>query len=170
MTATVMAPGVGVDAKNLKKGQKVKSLTFGTYNCRSLPLEGYDKIFDDMVSNDISLLALQEIRKKEGRTYSGTCSLLMYGPAEDRKGGVGFAAVGELAKKEMKFEIISSRIARLSFGENESNITIWTVYAPTENYEIDIKEGFYKDLYEDYVSVDSPIKVIMGDFNASIGN
>uniref|UniRef100_A0A0K0D7F7 Endo/exonuclease/phosphatase domain-containing protein n=1 Tax=Angiostrongylus cantonensis TaxID=6313 RepID=A0A0K0D7F7_ANGCA len=69
------------------------------------------------------------------------------------------------------FEQLATRIARLRLKRCGSTkaLTIYVVYAPTSNYDEGEVEAFYMDLERFYREDHAFFKVIIGDFNAKIG-
>uniref|UniRef100_A0A158PAX2 Endo/exonuclease/phosphatase domain-containing protein n=1 Tax=Angiostrongylus cantonensis TaxID=6313 RepID=A0A158PAX2_ANGCA len=69
------------------------------------------------------------------------------------------------------FEQLTTRIGRLRLKKCGSTpaLTIFVVYAPTSNYDKEEAEAFYMDLERFYREDHAFFKVIIGDFNAKIG-
>ncbi|KAK6763701.1 hypothetical protein RB195_024140 [Necator americanus] len=76
-----------------------------------------------------------------------------------------------MAKNIDSFEQLTTRIVRLRMRRcgPTSALTIFVAYAPTSSYEEEEVEAFYMDLEKFYREDHAFDKVIIGDFNAKVG-
>lgn len=159
--------------KKYKKRLMNKDLRFGTWNIRTLATPGALNILSEELDRyQMDLVALQEVR------YPGTGKLetdkhiLYYSGSENGKfqKGVAFMVNKRLAAAVIEFQPIDDRIAVLRLKGRFTNITIITLYAPTEEAEDEEKDTFYEILEE--VINNTPgydMKLIVGDANAKVG-
>ena len=126
---------------------------------------------------DIDLAALTEVRfaeqgslREDGAGYT----LFWSGKNKDerRLSGVGFMIKTSIARKLQNLPVgHSDRIVSLRLPTPDNKLaTVLSVYAPTLQVEIGVKEAFYRDLHNLLQQVDSKDKLlILGDFNARVG-
>ena len=86
-------------------------------------------------------------------------------------GGVGVLVNTSLAMNIDSFEQLTTRIGRLRISRCGSipALTVFIAYAPTSSYDEDELEEFYMDLEKFYREDHTFYKIIVGDFNAKIG-
>ncbi|KAE9412281.1 hypothetical protein Angca_007165, partial [Angiostrongylus cantonensis] len=86
-------------------------------------------------------------------------------------GGVGVLVNTSLSMNIDSFEQLTTRIGRFRLKRCELTpvLTIFLVHSPTSNYDEGEVEGFYMDLERFYREDHTFFKVIIGDFNATIG-
>lgn len=116
------------------------------------------------------IIGLCETRRGKETTAEYDEFILYHSTSTNGRNGVGF-----LIKKYLKNQIISlttysNRIAALEI-ELEEN-TIWTllqVYLPTEKCKNEDLDDFYSDLEKAMESVNTKNLIMMGDFNAQVG-
>jgi exonuclease III len=70
----------------------------------------------------------------------------------------------------LQFEMINERISKIRIAGRFKNITISSVYAPTNDKDETIKHECYDNLDRAFELIPKyDIRVITGDFNAQIG-
>ena len=70
----------------------------------------------------------------------------------------------------MGFEPINNRLCLLKLKGKFQNITLVSVYAPTEESEEEEKDNFYENLDKTFQKVSKhDMIIILGDLNAKIG-
>ena len=104
-------------------------------------------------------------------TTSKCCFLFSGAAAGSRKAaGVGFLMTPQAQKSLMSWNPVSDRIITARFRSRVRNITIIQCYAPTNVKHDSLKEAFYSELSATYKCVPKgDIIIVMGDFNASVG-
>ena len=85
--------------------------------------------------------------------------------------GVGILVNKNIRGALLEWNPISERIITARIQTKLRNMSIVQCYAPTENVELDEKEAFYSLLHKTLIGIKrSDIIVMMGDFNAQLGN
>ncbi|VDL74549.1 unnamed protein product [Nippostrongylus brasiliensis] len=119
------------------------------------------------------IIALQE-RKSKTETIEKTDhnELLVIGAKVDRRniGGVEFLVNLTVHHRVDSYKVISARIAVLRLeAKDQGNISIINGYAPTSAATDEEKEEFYELLERTVNDEKSYYKVVVGDFNATVG-
>jgi len=106
------------------------------------------EIAEKMLSTQIHIIALQEIRWKGHGQIKKNKYSLYYSCSQQRMGqlGTGFMVRKEVGKNIMSFTPINERIYTLRLKGKFHNITLINVHAPTEEKIQEEKEKFYDDL------------------------
>jgi exonuclease III len=147
-------------------------LCIGAWNVMTMLKPGKMKeIAEQMLSTQIQIIALQEIRWKghgkiKKNKYSLYCSCSQQNTGQF---GTEFMVKKEIEKNIMSFTLINERICTLRLKGKFRNIKLINVHAPTEE-KIDEKDIFYVDLQRTYDKAPQhDIVLILGDLNAKIG-
>lgn len=130
-----------------------KDLRMATWNIRTMLQAGkLEEIADELKKNNMQITALQEIRWPNSGYITKKDYTFMYSGLKDMKGqrGTGFLVRGEARKCIMGFEPINERMCKLRIKGKFCNITIVSVYAPTEDKELEEKEKFYSEIMNVY--------------------
>jgi len=130
-----------------------------------------NEIAEQMLSTQIHIIALQEIRWKgheqiKKNEYSLYCSC-----SQQRMGqlGTGFMERKEVEKNIISFTPITERICILGLKGKFHNITLINVHAPTEEKMEEEKDKFYDDHQKTYDRAQKhDIVMILGDLNTKI--
>jgi hypothetical protein len=159
--------------KNTQTRDNPIKLDIGTYNCRTLREE--DKVIE--IENELEnikwdIIGLCETKRKgeELTELKSGHRLYNYGETITRTIGMGF-----LINKNIKNRIIEStrrgdRIVELTIQlNNRYKLKLIQVYAPTSKAPDEEIEAFYEDLDQSIINNKEHFMVIMGDFNAKIG-
>lgn len=117
------------------------------------------------------LVALQEIRWKDTGSLKVTGGTLLYGDCGDtHEFGTGFYVNDALLGCTKNFKSVNRRLSVITIEAQWFNITLFNVHAPCEYDDDDTKEEFYSELEAEYNAIpDSNVKIVLGDFNAQIG-
>ena len=84
--------------------------------------------------------------------------------------GVGFAVSRKVAQSVIDWEPLNDRTARIRLRAAPNNITLFSVYAPTNQADEVSIDGFYRDLENALRKVSSKDHLVVGgDFNAQLG-
>jgi len=138
--------------KRVKRNKKLWT-NIGTWNVMTMPKPGkMNEIAEQMLSTQIQIIALQEIRwKGHGQMKKNEYSLY-YSCSQQSMGqpGTGFMVRKEVEKNIMSFTPINERICILRLKRKFYNITLINVRAPTEEKMEEEKDKFYDDLQEVY--------------------
>ena len=96
--------------------------------------------------------------------------ILMYSGGEEGSKGTGFLISKSIKQSVIDFNAINDRMCSLRLRAKFFNITVFCVYAPTEEAEDEEKDVFYTKLEEEINKVQRhDVKMILGDLNAKIG-
>jgi exonuclease III len=118
------------------------------------------------------ITALQEVRWTEsGWIRKKNCSFT-YSGHKTLKGrsGTGFMITGSAVQSIFRFDPISDRMCKLRIKGKFNNMTLLSVYVPTEGSNGEEIEQFHSDLSNicDKVPKHDAL-ILLGDFNARIG-
>ncbi|XP_039297385.1 craniofacial development protein 2-like [Nilaparvata lugens] len=130
------------------------------------------KVADEMTKFKIELIALQEIRwHGSGKIEKKDFSVLYSGPEyRTGQGGVGFMIGKKLKSSILGFYPAGSRLCRIRIKGKFRNISIVSVYAPTEEGDENEKDSFYEALERECRMVPKhDMLIVIGDLNAQIG-
>ena len=130
-----------------------------------------DNIKKEMERLNISILGLSEVRWEGAGTIKSGKHNIIYSGGDRAERGVGIILNEETSTPIKGYWTISDRVPLVKLSEKPFDITIIQVYAPTsESTEEDI-DLFYKDLETAKNHCKSQdVVIIMGDFNAKVGN
>jgi len=144
----------------------------GTWNVRSLFWSGALKVLhNELLKLDSDVVALQETRLESGIQKFDNFTLFNSG-SESKKHEFGcrFYVGGEFLKYVKDFKITNERICYLRLKAKWFFCTLINVHAPTNEKTEEVKEEFYNLLEQTINQIaNSDIKIILGDFNAKIG-
>lgn len=155
--------------------KKKKDIIIGTWNMQTMKELGkLELLLREMRCNNISILGLGEVRwKKEGmftHTIDNDTYTIIY--CGNNKGCHGVAIIldPKMSASLKNFNTISDRMVTAQLNTKPVPLNIAQVYAPTSTSTEEEIESFYNILqnYKDSIK-DREISIIMGDFNAKIG-
>uniref|UniRef100_A0AC35TPZ0 Reverse transcriptase domain-containing protein n=1 Tax=Rhabditophanes sp. KR3021 TaxID=114890 RepID=A0AC35TPZ0_9BILA len=164
-----------MSSNHQKSPSKPDVIQIATYNCRSFPQYFQDGTISDMLTKNIDILALTEVRRQapSARARIDDAITLIHGPANPRWGGVGILIATN------NFEITSFNFSHERLGhvkllhtQTRRKLCIIVVYAPHNAADENEKEVFYEQLQEmkDEVTRGNEMPlIILGDFNGEIG-
>lgn len=156
----------------VKYSRKLNRINIATLNTRTLRTQ--DTLAElNMAIQDIKwdILGISEMRREGENIHEYQDYILFNKGEKGSKRGVGFLIKMSLKKQIQSIFGISDRIAVLNI--NLSNYTkTWTIiqaYAPTEQAAESEIESFYADLAKAIRNYTNNHIILMGDFNAQIG-
>ena len=131
-----------------------------------------NEIANEMQKFGINVLALQEIRwVGQGRIDKKNFTMFYSGPkTRTGLGGTGFMIDSLTRKSFIYFEPINERMCKIRLRSNFRNISLISVYAPTNESNEEEKRRFYNQLSRECEKIPKyDTLIILGDFNAQIG-
>ncbi|XP_055379626.1 uncharacterized protein LOC129610878 [Condylostylus longicornis] len=152
--------------------QRLK-IRLGSWNIRTLLQPGkMMEVAQELERFKFDVVALQEMRfKNQGKIEKRNFDLY-YSGKDDKQGhaGVGFWVSKKFKDKILGFTPINERICKIRLKGKFNNLTLISVYAPTEDDEEINKDVFYNKLEDVCGRVNKyDTLMIMGDLNAKIG-
>ena len=156
----------------LKPKRKIR---VATWNVRTLYQAGklaqLVKEFDDYRLEILGVCESRLTGSDKKRLQTGH-SFIYSGRKDDiHEQGVGLLLSPEVSKSLLDWKPLGPRMLRARFNSRYTKLTVIVCYAPTEEAEEDMKDGFYEQLQaavEDVKMHD--MLLIIGDFNARTGN
>lgn len=166
-----LAPVEHITGRTPKQKQKKQYFYLATYNVRTLKSENkmmelkcaLGKIHWDVVGlSETRILGEAITEQSDGDLFSyiGTTKGLY---------GVGFLIKNEWKNSIIEIKSFSERITMLRMKMVSSVISILQIYSPTSKANIHEIEIFYSKLDDAMNYCKGDIKVVMGDFNARVG-
>ena len=149
-----------------------KTTKFGTWNARTLFQCGkLDQIIHEMDNYSLEILGISEMRwTGKGKMSKGNKTILYSGYDNLHTHGVGIILSKDAGKALIGWTPVNHRIITARLCSRHGKTTIIQAYAPTENSDDDEKDEFYGTLQDLIDSIPNhDIKILMGDFNAQIG-
>lgn len=156
-----------------KKSLKTTNLNIATLNVRSLNKD--EKIYEleeEIKDLNWDIIGLAEVKRKgEERITLQSGNILYYkGHDEQSLNGVGFLVSKKYASRIEQYVGISERIAMIMMNIHEKiTLKIIQVYAPTSTHPDEEIDEFYEKIIETNTCYHSTYTLIIGDFNAKIG-
>ena len=149
------------------------SVAVCTWNVEGLTEVKLHEIQQYMERNNILICGIQETRRGKSDYYYDNGHLVVLSGRNDSEkewAGVGFVVASKLAKHVVGFCQISSRVLSLRLRMTGGIVAFICVYAPHNLKDMNEKLAFYEDLDGCYksTSTNGP-KIVLGDFNAKIG-
>ncbi|PSN40976.1 hypothetical protein C0J52_10990 [Blattella germanica] len=161
-----------VTTRHVKRLKRRKTdSTSATWNVRTLKRPGKLKeLRSELDKYGVKIAALQELRwRGEGMMVSGQ-HILMYSGGEEGSKGTGFLISKSIKESLIDFNAINDRMCSLRLRAKFFNITMFCVYAPTEEAEDEEKDAYYTKLEEEINKVQRhDMKMILGVLNVKIG-
>jgi len=124
----------------------------------------------------VAIMGVSEVRwNGSGKMETTNGNVFVYSGMpnadDDHIRGVGILVNKNIRRALLEWNPISERIITARIQTKLRKMSIVQCYAPTENAELDEKEAFYSLLDKTLVGIKrSDIIVMMGDFNAQVGN
>ncbi|EFO97547.1 hypothetical protein CRE_26029, partial [Caenorhabditis remanei] len=144
-----------------------------TFNCRSVATDNrLAELLEETNRIKYDIIGLSETKRSAEvhmTNRDGTGVILGKRNDSSVSGGVGFIINKSLMPKIKEIKIVSHRIGYITLQVNKNQCTIIQGYAPTADYEEEEHSNFYENLEDVYKSCKSRYKMVIGDFNARIG-
>ena len=165
-----LASDSGINSRQLGK---LKDLRCGTWNVRSLAMPGkIDIVSEEMERYKLDIITLQETRwPYNGKIYSGSYITYYSGNNDGKyKAGTAITIHKKFENAIIKFDPIDERFCYMRLKGKFNNISVVSIYAPTEDGIEEEKVEFYENLESLMNTLPKyDTKLIMGDANAKIG-
>jgi len=119
-----------------RKRMKTTEFNIATWNVRSMLQAGKtEEIADELKKYNIQITALQEVRWPHDGWIKKKNYILLYSGTKTSKGqhGTGFLMTGCATQCIIDFEPINERMCKLRIKGKFYNMTLISVYAPTED-------------------------------------
>ena len=158
---------------NTKKKKKPKNLYICTWNARTLSEESHlTNLMHEVKDMKWDVVGLSEVRRPgENLIETKEHHLLFHKGKESLKqSGIGFLINKNIKDKVHELYGISDRVASLTLKlSNKFDLKIIQVYAPTSTSSDEELETFYEEVTQALDHQKAQQTIIMGDFNAKIG-
>ena len=160
-------------AKNHRSSGCCKFMTIATYNGRSLSNESrLQELEEELDKIRWDIIGLSEIRRKGEEEIELNSGHILYyrGTNDGRTSGVGFLVHKKWKNHITEVDSASDRVARLVIRLSKRySIQFIQVYAPTKSYSDEEVDEFYEEVSKMKQKNRHHLNIIMGDFNARIG-
>ena len=163
---------VRIGKSGLRLSKKKDKVRIATWNVRSMGLGKLKMITSEAKRYDLKVLGIAEHRwAREGHFRPQDGGMMIYsGGKSAGMCGVGFYLSSDMEKALMGYNPVNERIVLVRIRSRQRNLTIIQVYAPTTQADDEEIEAFYEKLQVTIEKVNKrDVIVIMGDFNAKIG-
>ena len=147
-------------------------LNIATYNVRTLSEEIHLSSLEAEIKDiNWDIIGISEMRRPGEKIQMLKSGHLLYNSGKEKKeNGVGFLINKHLQSNIEKFIATSDRVASVTLRISKRyRLTIIQVYAPTSVSSQEELDNFYDDLYTTLNNNKTHYNIIMGDFNAKIG-
>ena len=150
-------------------------LIIGTWNVRTMMQEGkMEELENIFEAYKLDILAITETRwngMDKVITPNGN-TLVMSGREDDlRREGVALMMNKKAASAMTEWKPAGSRLMTARFKSRQSNLSIVVGYSPINDASDDAKDAFYEQVQDLLSDIpDRDMKMLVGDFNAKVGN
>ena len=159
--------------QNSKTINKKTNLYIGTYNVRTLSTDMHLTDLESEIRNvKWDIIGISEVRRpgEELIELRSKHLLYSYGKEKVKQSGVGFLINKNLKDNVTGFKAVSDRVASVTIQLSKRyKLNIIQVYAPTSQSTQQEIDNFYDDLNSLLQGTRKHFNVIMGDFNAQVG-
>ena len=149
-----------------------QTLRIATWNVRTLYQKGkLDNVNQEMDRANLNILGLAEVRWKGAGSIRIGKKTLIYSGGDNHERGTGILLDEPTARSLKSWCPISDRVVVAKLEAKPLDLGIIQVYAPTSESEDEEVEKFYEEVEKAKSYLKSQdIKIIMGDFNAKVGD
>ena len=144
-----------------------------TYNVRTLKDQEREEELEhelELAKFKWEIIGLAETRRKGEQLKQLKSGHVLYTKGEESIGGVGFLVHKKVKDRVLEYEGRGSRVASLTMRINSKyHLQVVQVYAPASSHEDEEVEELYKEIARIMEKNKSHYKIIIGDFNAKVG-
>ena len=146
----------------------------GCWNVRTLYTTGKAaQVAREMNNYKCDILGLSEVRwTGSGRIKLASGESMIFSGRDDEihREGVALMLTCKAARALMEWNPVNGRIITARFYSRFIKTTVIQVYAPTNDYSDEDKDAFYEQLQATWNKAPKhDVKIVMGDFNAKVG-
>ena len=160
-------------AKSRSSFAASSSMRIGTWNVRTMAKPGKAvMVVKQMQKFGVEICGLTEVRwPGSGESNTDGYKFLHSGRSDSlRFEGVALLLSPAVARSVMFWKPISERLLLARLSGRHANVSIIVAYAPTEEAEACVKDEFYNKLNALFGEIPGhDRKILLGDFNASLG-
>ena len=160
-------------AEGAKNPRVSHTLHVCTYNVRTLKdQEKEEELKQELLNFKWEIVGLAETRRKGVQLEQLPSGHVLYSRGEEERSirGVGFLVNKSIKDRVVQYEGESSRVASLKLKVNSRyQLQVIQVYAPTSSHSDEEVEELYEEIARSMEKNKSHFKIIMGDFNAKVG-
>ena len=151
---------------------KNKPQKIATWNVRSLYQNGkFENVESKIKRMEIDILGLTEVRWKVAGEFTSDNHKILYSGGNQHHRGVGIILSPNTVKTLKGCCLVSDPIIAVTLSVKPFDISIIQIYASTVDHDDIEIEAFYEIPEEALKQLkSSDIKIIMGDFNAKLGD
>lgn len=160
-------------APHAKLATRKKKHRLASWNVRGLNQSGKIEILqNELLRCNVDVAGISETHWKGSGHFQESQYTVYFSGSEDKKiHGVAVFVSNRINNCVLGYEPISDRVMSLKINANPCTINIVSVYAPTCDSSDDDVEEFYNSLETLLKRIpNKEITLLMGDFNAKIGN
>ncbi|XP_062602942.1 craniofacial development protein 2-like [Saccostrea cucullata] len=149
-------------------------LKIGFWNVRTMYEAGKQaQVVREMKNNKLHILGVSECRWTDfGKIMTNSGEVIIYSGRKDGRHHEGVAIILSKAagKSLIEYHPVSERMMRARLDTKPIKTSIIQVYSPTNEAEDETKQDFYEALQAELEKITKhDLTIIMGDFNAKIG-
>ena len=160
-------------AEGAKNPRVSQTLHICTNNVRTLKdQEKEEELEQELLNFKWEIVGLAETRRKGVQLEQLPSGHVLYTRGEEERSirGVGFLVNKSIKDRVVQYEGESSRVASLTLSVNRRyQLQVIQVYAPTSSHSDEEVEELYEEIARSMEKNKSHFKIIMGDFNAKVG-
>ncbi|KAG1673509.1 Craniofacial development protein 2 [Nymphon striatum] len=161
-----------IQSDKISDRKKKDSIKIATWNVRTLYQKGkLDNVNQEMDRMNLNILGLSEVRWTGAGSQKINNKTFIYSGGTKHERGTGILFDEPTARCLKAWCPISDRVIVAKLEAKPLDIGIIQVYAPTSDSEDEEVERFYEEIDRAKAYLKSQdIKIVMGDFNAKVGN